>query len=146
MSRTLDIRSVKVKEYIKQGLPINQAMIKAGYSQAYASKRNGNKAMVDLIEKAKEEYTNSFVSEAQSQGIDGAYVFNRLRKAIDKDDDFNAINAIKVMNGVMLKSGEKKGNISNLNVFMVPNQSNKQEWNQKIKKFKNVIDVKDNSK
>jgi hypothetical protein len=149
MAKTVDkIKSQKLYTLIaEQGLNPSQALIQAGYDKKkkYPSGLRQNPKIAEIIKNAQETYLNNFHAECEKVGLNAERTVGRLNEIVvtrgDAKSDFNAIQAIKEVHHVMIRSQQ---NVTNINggVFVIPSQTQNNSWNDRVKQFKsNAIET-----
>lgn len=139
MPRTIDpIRSRKAIELVSRGVPMQRAMVQAGYGKQYSFNiGNGSKILEDL-KKAKKTFSYGFMKGMELEGLTGMEAGKRVGQIALKGKDRDSVQAIGLAMKHMFVLEENVSKVA-LGIFIVPPTVTKEEWNEKF--GKKVVDT-----
>ena len=134
------VREGIATKLVAAGIPIPEAMRKAGYSN-HTSKQNLKYPVKQRLIKVRDKYMMEYVQDIKKEGMDGRSNLKRLAQAVHSSDHYAAIQAIKTHVLILLKNAPSDQQSGFIGVFVVPTSKDAPSWEVNAKELR-AVDVK----
>ena len=123
---------------VESGMPVNKAMLAAGYSENTV-KGHSKYPVKQALGKFRDNFLLKFSKRLRKRGLDGDGMAERIANIVEKPDDYNAIQAMRLAATIMLRNAPAFDSTTGImGIFVVPESKAAETWESEARQLQDV--------